>query len=283
MNKKNQYTRREVLSRLALVPAVLSVPQSVLWANNSSANNRGGYVSLFDGRTLAGWHTNKERISHGDGGRWWIERRVLLCEQDPPGSGNGGMLLTDKKYGDFELEIDMMPDWDIDSGIFLRTNEKGHCFQIYVDHKDNGLIGFISTEGPNRMYIRPFTIHGVFNNKGRLTGFETKPDSRDVAWKPDYLLYHASPEQWKKAWKTGKWNTLRVRCVGRYPKITTWINNVKIMEFCGETCPSPLYRKDFVAEMLGTEGHIGIQIHGGKTAWREGSLGRWKNIRIKEL
>src|SRR3546814_5249146 len=46
-------------------------------------------------------------------------------EQDPPGSGNGGILMTDKSYGDFELQLDMAPDWGIDSGVFLRTNNKG--------------------------------------------------------------------------------------------------------------------------------------------------------------
>ena len=282
MNKK-KLTRREVLTRLAAAPAaMLALPHVDLYGHSLSANEK-GYISLFDGKTLAGWHTNKETIGHGTGGSWRVEKGAILCEQDPPGSGNGGILMSDKKYGDFELEIDMMPDWDIDSGVFLRTNEKGECFQIYVDYKDNGLIAFISTEGRDRMYIRPFTIHGVFNNKGKLTGFETKPDSRDEAWKPDYLLYHASPEQWKKAWKTGKWNTLRVRCTGKYPRITTWMNKTMIMDFCGETCPSPLYKKEMLAEMLGREGHIGLQIHGGKGSWKEGAVGRWKNIRIKEL
>ena len=279
MTTRNQYTRRELLTRMALVPALLAASRTDLLGNPSQK----GYVSLFDGKTLSGWHTNKEKIGHGTGGRWQVEKGVLTGEQDPPGSGNGGMLMTDKKYGDFELEIDLMPDWSIDSGVFIRTNEKGECFQIYVDYRNNGLIAFISTEGRDRMFIRPFYIDGIMNDKGNLIGFDTKPDARDVAWKLDYLLYHATPEIWKKTWKIGKWNTMRIRCVGKYPRITTWLNNTMICDFDGETCPSPLYRKEQLAEELGREGHIALQIHGGKGSWKEGSKCRWKNIRIKEL
>ena len=279
------YTRRELLTRLALVPAILAIPRGDLLGNPSIETREGKYVSLFDGKSLAGWHTNKEKIVHGTGGRWAVEKGMIICEQDPPNSGNGGILMTDKKYGDFELEIDLMPDWGIDSGVFIRTNEQGECFQIYVDYHNSGLIAFISTEEKDgdRMYIRQFCIDGILDDRGNLTGFKTMPDPRDVAWKPDYLRYHCSPEEWKKAWKIGKWNTLRVRCTGKYPRITTWLNKVMIMDFDGETCPSPLYKKEKLTEMLGREGHIGLQIHGGIGAWKEGALGRWKNIRIKEL
>jgi hypothetical protein len=206
---KHHYTRRELLTRLALVPAILAVPRVDILGNPSSVTQKGKSVSLFDGKTLTGWHTNKEKISHGTGGQWIVEKGVIVSQQDPPGSGNGGMLMTDKKYGDFELEIDVWPDWGVDSGVFIRCNDKGECFQIYVDYHDNGLIAFISTEGGDRMYISPFYIDGILDDKGKLIGFVTKPDSRgEDAWRPDYLLYHASPELWKKTWKIDKWNTL---------------------------------------------------------------------------
>jgi hypothetical protein len=176
-----------------------------------------------------------------------------------------------------------LPDWGVDSGVFIRTNNKGECFQIYLDYHDNGLIAFISTEGKDRMYIRPFCVDGILDDKGKLTGFTSKPDSRPEAWKPDFLPYHCSPEVWKKTWKIGKWNTLRIHCTGKYPHVTTWMNNVKIMEFDGETCPSPIYRKEQLAEELGREGYIALQVHGGTGSWADGAVCRWKNIRIKEL
>lgn len=279
---KRTYTRREMLTRLTLASSLLLIPRTDLWGHISLEGGSKS-IKLFDGKSLAGWHTNEQKIGHGTGGNWQVEKGVLTGEQDPPGSGNGGILMTDKKYGDFELELELAPDWSIDSGVFLRTNKEGECFQIYVDYRDGGLVGFISTEGKARMYIRPFYIDGVLDNKANLTGFETKPDKRKEAWGSDFLLYHCTPEEWKKAWKIGKWNHLRIRCVGKYPRITTWINHVMIADFDGETCPSPIYRKEELAEKLGREGHIGLQVHGEKGSWKNGSKCRWRNIRIKEI
>ncbi|MDR1667532.1 MAG: DUF1080 domain-containing protein [Bacteroidales bacterium] len=241
------------------------------------------WLRLFDGKSLKGWHTNKQKITHGTGGRWQVENGILTGEQDPPGSGNGGILMSDKKYGDFELALELAPDWGVDSGVFIRCNDNGECFQIYVDYKDQGHVAFISTEEKERMFIRPFFINGILDENGKLIGFATNPDPRKQAWGEGFLRYGCSPEEWKKAWKIGEWNTLRIRCTGKYPRITTWINDVMIADFDGETCTSPLYKKEELAEKLGAEGHIAFQVHGGKGAWKEGAKCRWRNIRIREL
>lgn len=245
-----------------------------------------GFVRLFNGKDLQGWHTNTQKIIHGYGGNWQVENGAITGEQDPPGSGNGGVLMTDQEYGDFELLLELAPDWGIDSGVFLRTNPQGVCFQVYVDYREHGNIGWLSTETPSgqkRMIIRPFNIFEKLNDQGTLTGFTTKPDERDIAWKPDYLVYSATPEDWLATWKIGAWNTLRVRCVGQYPRITTWINNTKLAEFDGSKCPQPDYDKDAIFQQLGRKGPIGLQVHGGKQLWPSGAKCRWRNIRIKPL
>jgi hypothetical protein len=278
-----RFTRRELLTRFAL-PLVLTSQINFPWRANSNSPDK-DFIDLFDGKSLSGWHTNGQKIGHGTGGHWQVENGVITGEQDPPGSGNGGMLMTDKKYGDFELSIDLAPDWGVDSGVFLRTNEQGECFQVYVDYHDNGFIGSVSTEraGKPRMINRPFYIDGIMDNNGKLTGFVTKPDQRGaVAWGPDYLKYNCTPEQWKKAWKIGEWNTLRVRCTGKYPKITTWINGTKIVEFDSETSKNPENKKEELFEAFGREGYIALQVHGGKS-WTTGAKCRWKNIQIKPL
>jgi len=45
----------------------------------------------------------------------------------------GGLLLTDRKYGDFEfyMETDITPGYD--SGLFLRSTEEGSADQIELD------------------------------------------------------------------------------------------------------------------------------------------------------
>lgn len=277
-------TRRKFIRQLSY--SLVAVP-FVNWDRNWDFEMaRDKSVRLFNGRDLSGWHTNRQKIGHGTGGRWQVEKGVITGEQDPPGSGNGGILMTDRKYGDFELSLDLNPDWGVDSGVFLRTNEKGECFQIYVDYHDNGFVGSVSTEraGSPRMINRPFYIDGIKDASGQLIGFETLPDKRGaVSWGPGYLKYNCTPEQWKKAWRIGEWNHLRVRCVGKYPTITTWINGVKIAEFDSETSTNPQNKKEELLEAFGREGYIALQVHGGRGSFQNGAKCRWKNIRIKEL
>jgi hypothetical protein len=236
-----------------------------------------GFVALFDGKTLEGWHKNPERIGHGTGGVWTVEDGAIVGEQDPPGSGNGGILLTDRKFKDFELLIDMKPDWGIDSGLFVRGNDRGQCFQMMVDYHDAGNVGHIYGEGTGGFNNRPFEIFGEYDSDKKLTAITTKPNGFKSQG------YSCDGDAWVKAWKVNDWNTARVRVVGNPPKITTWINDQKVSEFDGETYEQDGYDKENVAKELGDEGSIAVQIHGGQGAWPVGAKCRWKNIRIKEL
>jgi len=278
------------IHRRAFLAGVLGagLAGGLLGSNVFSADEKNsdgeGFVPIFDGKTLNGWHTNREKIFHGTGGKWQVEDGAITGEQDPP--GNGGMLMTDQAYGDYELILELNPDWGIDSGVFLRANEKGVCFQVYVDYHDHGNIGWISTEttsGQKRMIIRPFNFFAKLNDKGAVESLTTKPDERPVAWKPDYLLYSATADEWLRTWKLNQWNTLRIRCVGEYPRITTWINGTKMADFDGATSPQPDYSKDEILKQLGRKGPIALQVHGGKQMWTEGAKCRWRNIRIKTL
>jgi hypothetical protein len=106
-----------------------------------------GFRSLFNGRDLTNWHKNRDKIWHGTGGSWTVEQGAITGEQDPPGSGNGGLLLTDRKFRDFEVVFDAMPDWGVDSGFFLRSNDKGQAYQVMIDYYENGNIGEVFREG----------------------------------------------------------------------------------------------------------------------------------------
>jgi hypothetical protein len=281
--KRHSIDRRTFLTGVLGAGVAGSLLGGRLFAAEEKASEE-GFVSIFDGKTLNGWHTNKQKIVHGTGGKWQVEDGAITGEQDPP--GNGGMLMTDQAYGDFELILDAKPDWGIDSGVFLRTSEKGVCFQVYCDYHDHGNVGWISTEttsGEKRMIIRPFNFFGTLNDKRELVSLTTKPDERPVAWKPDYLLYSATAEEFLKTWKIGDWNTLRIRCVGEYPRITTWINDVKMADFDGATSPQPDYKRDQIKAELGRQGPIALQVHGGERMWNKGAKCRWRNIRVKTL
>jgi 3-keto-disaccharide hydrolase len=239
-----------------------------------------GYIPLFDGKTLNGWHKNPQKIGHGTGGKWEVKDGAIVGEQDPPNSGNGGILLTDRKFSDFELLLEMNPDWGIDSGLFLRSNDKGQCVQMMVDYHEAGNVGHLYGEGTGGWNTRPFTISGEIGYGGNLVALFAEPDKN---FKPESVVSTCTGEEFARAWKIDEWNVAKVRCVGKYPKITTWINDLKVCEWDGETCRHPQYDREKLLQTIGTEGSIAVQVHGGKGAWAPGAKCRWRNIRIKPL
>ena len=218
-----------------------------------------GFVSIFDGTSLDGWHvsaeTNHSRASdHQSGGAWAVEDGAIVGTQDVP--GNGGIVITDEAYGDFEVALEMNNDYGPDSGLFLRSTEDGKAYQAMIDYHDNGTLMGVYGEGlggtPN---VRNFR-------------FGTTPDSIEVVEEtPTPLPVLAS--SWPHFWRHGQWNELRARIVGNPPTVTTWINGVKMMEWT-ET-----------EERHPDEGGIALQVHGGGD--RTGEYVRYRNVRVKRL
>lgn len=257
---------------------IWSVGVALIGLNSWVIADDDGWVSLFDGKSLAGWHKNAKRIGHGTGGQWQVEDGVITGRQDPPGSGNGGILLTDKTFGDLEVTVDAKPDWGIDSGFFVRSTEQGQCYQFMVDYHEGGNVGHLYGEGTGGFNNRPFDIFGKYDDRKQLAALFTKP----VAAKPPKATT-ISGEDWAKAWKVNDWNTFKVRCVGNPARITTWINGVLVSEFDGRTYDGPGYDRDKVAKLLGAEGRLALQIHGGATWWPKDAACRWKNIKVRPV
>ncbi|MFN0198943.1 MAG: DUF1080 domain-containing protein [Planctomycetaceae bacterium] len=251
----------------------------VVAKNKEEVDDDRDYITLFDGQTLNGWHKNPEKIGHGTGGNWQVEDGTITGEQDPPGSGNGGILLTDEKFKDCEVVLDINPDWGVCSGFFVRSTDKGQCIQMMVDYHDRGNVGHIYGEGTGGFNTRPFDIFGIYdeNDPKKLIGYKTEP----VPEAPPEA-YTITGEGWVKIWKLNDWNTVRVRITGNPAHVTTWINGHKINEFNGETFVQKQYDKEMVSQTLGEEGHIAVQVHGGQ-GWPEGAKCRWRNIRVKRL
>jgi hypothetical protein len=242
--------------------------------------DKDGWITLFDGTSLEGWHKNPEKIGHGTGGQWTIEADgVLAGEQDPPGSGNGGILLTDRQFGDFELELELNPSWGVDSGVFLRATDEGQCIQMTVDHYNGGNIGHFYGEATGGWVARAFSIEGV-EEDGELKSLKTieHHDPKSVG-----MTSSCKPEEWLKAWKAGDWNKVRIRVEGgKYPKVTTWVNGVKCGQWDAANSNAEKYDREEVARLLGEKGSIAVQVHGGGS-YPVGKKCRWRNIRVREL
>ena len=103
---------------------------------SSSRAAEAGFIPVFDGKTLAGWHVSARTghsgaSQHKSGGRWVVEEGALIGSQDIP--GNGGIIITDEKFGDFEVALEMKNDFGPDSGLFLRSTEDGKAWQAMID------------------------------------------------------------------------------------------------------------------------------------------------------
>lgn len=241
-----------------------------------------GWRPLFNGKDLSGWHRQKERGQHGTGGNWGVtEDGVLFGEQDPPGSGNGGLLLTDEKFQNFEVELELRPDWGPDSGVFVRTDERGGGWQIYVDHHDHGNVGHIRLETkPYSVPFRPFGFSRIDPEKPAL---EMAVDSRTKDWPEGVYVNTCTQEEWLSAWRPDDWNRLKIRCTGReLPVIETWINGLKVCRFDAFKTKHPKYDRQRARDVIEPSGSIGLQVHGGQR-WQAGERVYWRNLRVRSL
>jgi hypothetical protein len=217
-----------------------------------------GYVSLFDGKSLTGWHVSAQSghssaSKHKSGGKWEVKDGMIVGTQDIP--GNGGLLITDKKYKDFEIILEMKNDFGPDSGLFMRSSEKGQAYQAMIDYYPKGnLMGLYGEALSPGFHVRNFS-------------FLDSPEKIKEE-KADFKL-PVSPQDWPKFWKHGEWNEFKARLVGQPPHITTWIKGVKFMDWT-----DPMKRHQ-------DEGGIALQVHGGGDHTRE--FVRYRNIRVKVL
>jgi Domain of Unknown Function (DUF1080) len=214
---------------------------------------------LDDGASLKGWHVSAKSGHSGtsknkSGGKWEVVDGAITGSQDIP--GNGGLVLTDEQFGDFEVRIEMRNDYGPDSGLFLRSTERGQAYQAMIDYHDNGNLMGVYGEGlSGGIHRRNFSF------KGPVTSIV-------VDQKADFKAPFDA-KQWPELWKADEWNELRARIIGNPPTVTTWINGVKTMEFTDTEKRHP------------DKGSIGLQVHGGGDYTKQ--FVRYRDIRVKKF
>ena len=231
---------------------------SLLAAQPTRAAEQNSFTPIFDGETFQGWHISGKTghsaaSKHQSGGRWVVEDGAITGSQDIP--GNGGIVITDEQFGDFEIALEMNNDFGPDSGLFLRSTEDGKAWQAMIDyHKGGNLMG-IYGEG---LGGKP----GVANFSFLDTVTAIKTNAAPI---PCPVLV----ESWPLFWRHGQWNELRARIVNNPPTITTWINGVKFMEWTETEKRHP------------DQGGIALQVHGGGDTTHQ--FVRYRNIRVQRL
>jgi hypothetical protein len=199
---------------------------------------------IFNGKDLSGWHTS--RTSHqGTNGNFYVEDGAITLKQYP--YGQGGVLLSDNKYSNFELYVEVKIDSFCNGGIFLRSTESGQAYQIEL-----------AVPGAN----------------GDLFGERLE------------ISLPGKAAAIQKVWKPEGWNAFRIRMSGDIPRITLWINDVQMWDvqqpkndfIAGATEGMIGFQSHWSAQYLPTPG--GFNMPG---AWRPGAAHRFRNVKLKEL
>lgn len=272
-----------------------------------------GFRSLFDGATLAGWHA-APRVYGAlyPGGpsaltifdqrgvarpvapeehpaAWHVEDGHIVGQQS--GGGYGGYLVSDAAFGDFELVLEARPDWPADTGIMVRRlRDDWTGFQVLLDHRESGGIGGFFGNGLGSFSALPFAIRAVRDAAGEVIGIEADdPETSRDPVTPGQIArldHAASVADFLRVWKWAEWNEIRIRCTGALPRLTTWVNGLRIAELDTATLVAPNYDPAAVLGLLGTRGHLALEVHDSgaffpQDRWGEGARCRWRNIRIK--
>ena len=182
---------------------------------------------------------------------------------------------------DFELMIDIKPDWGVCPGLFLRGNEIGQCLQMMVDYHDNGKMGFLYGEGTKGFNCQTFDINGKMNDQNELVGLTTAPSQ---SLEEAGVVSACTEEDFVKAYNVDDWNHCRVQVTGKDPHVTTWINEVQICEFDGPTTSNKVYveNREEILNVIGKPGNIAVQVHVGD-GWPKGAKCWWKQILIRRI
>jgi len=200
----------------------------------------GKWVSLFDSKTIDGW-------TKQGGYATYEAKDGMIVGTTAEGSRN--TFLCKGPFSDFVLELEVLCDKPLNSGIQIRS---------HIYEKDTPQMS-----KPQRI-----------RKKGEVYGYQCEiaaaasgssgnfwDEGRRTKWLDDF----SGKPKAQKAFKESEWNCYRIVAQGDH--IRSWVNDVPCADFHDDTDAT---------------GFIGLQVHGIKKGTGPYQV-RWKNIRIREL
>ncbi len=243
--------------------AALILSTAILFSCNSSGSNEKGTAdttaqtnekketvgaapeSLFDGKSLAGWHGFNKT---GEVKNWAIEDGAMVC-LGAAKDAHGGDVVSDKEYENFELTW----DWKISKG-----GNSGVMYHVVENAK----------------YQAPYETGPEYQVIDDID-FPDKLEDWQKAG-ADYGMYAANDKKKLKA--VGDWNSSKI--VFDKGHVEYWLNGEKVVEFQAWSDEWNKKKaegkwKDYPDYGTAKKGRIALQDHGNKAFY--------KNIMIKEL
>ncbi|HJB84296.1 MAG TPA: DUF1080 domain-containing protein [Candidatus Alistipes merdigallinarum] len=230
-------------------------------ATAAAATDEDQYITLFDGKTFNGWRGyNKTEVP----GAWVIEDGCIKIQgsgRGEAGAENGGDLIyADKKFKNFELELEWKVDKGANSGIF-----------------------YLAQEVPDLPIFFSAPEYQVLDNENHPDAKLGVDGNRKSA-----SLYDMIPAKPQNAKPYGEWNTAKIMVFNG--TVAHYQNGEQVLEYhlwtpkwqqMLDSCKFSKDKEPVAYELLlncggeNHEGYIGLQDH-GDNVW-------FRNIRVKEL
>ncbi len=318
-SRRKFITSASVLLAAAAVPkkpraAEISLPERLYTTEDPTHGKR----RLFDGVSLRGWRAiprldpgpllatgdvpveelEARTLAHYRGqagatatlahkGKWEVIDGAIVGGQEPAGSGLGGYLITEEKFQDFEFEFEANHDWPVDSGVLVRQHPIGPLgYQLAVEPRPRGNNGGFYVNGIGNFRSAPFYVDALELPNFKYTQLTQGVHDSRPFWPLDYAAHF---EDFVKIWRPGEWNRFRLRCSGKVPVLTSWINGLKIASLDYSKVWLPGFNPERALKYFGGPGHIGLEVHNsppggmGRNRWAPGAVCRWRNITIQPL
>jgi 3-keto-disaccharide hydrolase len=195
---------------------------------------KSGWKLLFDGKSTDGWRAFRDK---GIPDVWKVVDGALVCS--PNNGKHAGDIVTDAKYGNFELAFEWKVSVGANSGVMYRVSE--------------------SEDKPWKTGPEYQVLDNAKHSDGR------KPKTSAASC---YALYAPTADRTKPV---GEWNHARIVVDGH--RVEHWLNGQKVVEF---ELGSPDWEKHVAASKFrvfpkfGKEdsGHIDLQFHGDEACFR---------------
>jgi hypothetical protein len=199
----------------------------------SKKEKKQGWILLFDGTTMTGWHSFKNKEAEG----WDVKNGELYCKEE--GVKKRADLITNNKYENYELLI----DWKIapkkNSGIiYMVTEENSATFE----------------SGPEYQLIDDIGYPAKLSDK-QLSG-------------ANYDMHAPTA---KVARPAGEFNQTKI--VINKGHVEHWLNGTKVVDYQlwtpeWEQLKANSKWKDVKPYGMSKSGHIALQDHGGGVAFK---------------
>ena len=211
--------------------------------SRAQSSSRHGWISLFNGHDLSGWHSYHQS---GPAPAWKVEDGAIVLDHSD--GARGGDLVSNQEYRNFELEL----AWKISKG--------GNSGILFLVHEDPH-IGATYFSGPE-MQVLDNQYAEDNKNPTHLAGSL-------------YDLIAADPGA---VHPYGQWNRVRIRLLNGH--LTFWMNGKKVVQTQlwtpqWDSLVAHSKFKQWPVFATYHSGHIALQDHGDQVWFRD--------IRIKEL